>query len=480
MPFKPVLLWTDVVVWLLVAAVLLYLRHLRGAALLRASWRLALRQPAGAVAATVLTAFVLVGLLDSLHFRLRLPATAEAEAAWSPQTLSVLDAALARLSAANENSYSAPLAWHGYQKEAIERDGQVVRDHPRLRHGGAHLADPPRQWLADVLWRGALGVLAGLLVAAAVAAGVARLYARRRDVSWSQGWREIRRGHTEMPLRAVLITLTLMCVLAGAATVLSLAYHVLGTDRVGNDLLVVALKSIRTALVIGTMTTLVTLPFAVGLGLAAGYLRGWVDAGVQYVYTVINSIPYVLLIAAAVLILQLFIDNNPALFETAAQRTDARLFFLCVILGLASWTELARLVRGETMKLAQMEYVQAAQAFGVRGVQILRRHLLPNLMHIVLIQVVIAFSSLVLAEAILSYVGVGVDPAMASFGTLISTSRFELAREPAIWWTLATAFTFMFALVLAANVFADAVREAFDPRARVFRPKRAAAPAVRP
>jgi peptide/nickel transport system permease protein len=475
MPLKPVLLWTDAVVFLLVIAVWLYLRHVRRAPLLRASWTLALRQPAGAVAATVLTAFVLVGLLDSLHFRLRLPATTDAQAAWSPQTLSVLDAALARLSAAGENSYSAPLAWHGYQKEAVERDGRVLREHLRLRHGGAHLTDPPRQWLTDVLGRAALGVLGGVLAAAALAAWVARRHARRRGIPGRTAWGEILRGQTEMPLRAVLVTLALMLMLGGAATSLSGAYHVLGTDRVGNDLLVVALKSIRTALVIGTMTTLVTLPFAVGLGLAAGYLRGWVDAAVQYVYTVINSIPYVLLIAAAVLILQLFIDDNPDLFQTAAQRSDARLFFLCVILGLASWTELARLVRGETMKLAQMEYVQAAQAFGVRRLQILRRHLLPNLMHIVLIQMVIAFSSLVLAEAILSYVGVGVDPAMASFGTLISTSRFELAREPAIWWTLATAFAFMFALVLAANVFADSVREAFDPRARVYRPRRVTA-----
>ncbi|MFN7779384.1 MAG: ABC transporter permease [Betaproteobacteria bacterium] len=472
MPFKPVLLWTDAVVLLLLLAVVFYVRHLRRAPLARANWRLALRQPGGAVAATVLAAFVLVGLLDSLHFRVRLPATAEAEAAWSPVTKSVLDLALTRLTYGAENSYSAPLAWRGFQKEAVERDGQVVRDYPRLRYGGAHLTDPERQWLPDVLARAAAGALAGLALAAALAFAVARAYARRHALSPRAAWGDIARGNTEMPLRAVLVTLALLLVATGACAVLSLNYHVFGTDRVGNGLLVVALKSIRTALVIGTMTTLVTLPFAVGLGLAAGYLRGWVDATVQYVYTVINSIPYVLLIAAAVLILQLFIDNNAELFQTSAQRTDARLFFLCVILGLSSWTELCRLVRGETMKLAEMEYVQAAQAFGVRGARILRRHILPNLTHIVLIQTVIAFSTLVLAEAILSYVGVGVDPAMASFGTLISTSRFELAREPAIWWTLATAFAFMFALVLSANLFADAVREAFDPRSRVFRPRR--------
>jgi len=225
------------------------------------------------------------------------------------------------------------------------------------------------------------------------------------------------------------------------------------------------LKSIRTALVIGTMTTLFTLPLSVGLGMLAGYARGFLDEVIQYVYTVINSVPYVLLIAAAVLLLMVFIDANPELFSTSARRTDARLFFLCLILALTTWTDLCRLVRGEVLKLRELEFVQAAQAFGVRPARILVAHLLPNLMHIVLINVVIRFSELVLAEATLSYVGVGVDPAMASFGTLINTARLELGREPVIWWTLTAAFGFMFCLVIAANFFADAVREAFDPRA---------------
>jgi peptide/nickel transport system permease protein len=116
------------------------------------------------------------------------------------------------------------------------------------------------------------------------------------------------------------------------------------------------------------------------------------------------------------------------------------------------------------MKLRELEYVQAAQAFGVRTWQILSVHLLPNVMHLILINIVISFSGLVLAEAVLSYVGVGVDPAMASFGTLINTARLELSKEPAIWWTLATSFVFMFTLVLSANIFSDAVRDAFDPR----------------
>jgi peptide/nickel transport system permease protein len=85
-------------------------------------------------------------------------------------------------------------------------------------------------------------------------------------------------------------------------------------------------------------------------------------------------------------------------------------------------------------------------------------------MHIVLIAVVMDFSGLVLAEAVLSYIGIGVDPSTISFGTMINTARLELAREPVVWWSLVAAFTFMFVLVLAANLFSDAVRDAFDPR----------------
>ncbi len=229
------------------------------------------------------------------------------------------------------------------------------------------------------------------------------------------------------------------------------------------------IKSIRTGLVIGTLTTLVMLPFAVFLGMMAGYFRGWVDDVIQYLYTTLNSIPGVLLIAAAVLMMQVYIDTHPELFETMAERADLRLLFLCLILGITSWTGLCRLLRGETLKLRELDYVQAADAFGVSKFTIMLRHLLPNLMHLVMIAVVIDFSGLVLAEAVLSYVGVGVDPTTMSWGNMINRARLEMAREPMVWWSLLAAFTFMFTLVLAANLFSDAVRDAFDPRLRAQR-----------
>jgi peptide/nickel transport system permease protein len=137
-----------------------------------------------------------------------------------------------------------------------------------------------------------------------------------------------------------------------------------------------------------------------------------------------------------------------------------------LILGLTNWTGLARLLRGETLKLSTLDYIQAAHAFGVSHPRILLRHLLPNVMHLVIISLVMDFSGLVLAEAVLSYVGVGVDPSTTSFGTMINAARLEMAREPMVWWPLATVFIAMFVLVLSANLFADAVRDGFDPRLR--------------
>jgi peptide/nickel transport system permease protein len=163
-------------------------------------------------------------------------------------------------------------------------------------------------------------------------------------------------------------------------------------------------------------------------------------------------------------LLQVYISNHEADLASLEQRADLRLLFLCIILGITSWTGLCRLLRAETLKLREVDYVLAAQAFGVGNPGIMLRHLLPNVMHIVMISVVLDFSGLVLAEAVLSYINIGVDPSMYSWGNMINGARLEMAREPVVWWSLAAAFIFMFVLVLAANLFSDAVRDAFDPR----------------
>lgn len=464
MTIQPVILWTDALVFLLVLAVAGFAVYVRRAPHRAAPWRAVMRKPLPAASALVLALFVVVGLLDSLHYRERLPESPAAAPQYSVEVLSLLDHLLTDLRTRNEKTYSAPLAATLYSKEFIERDGLRVRDYPRLQYGGAHLADLAGH-RADLAARSVRGALIGLVVALLVGVLVAywRAWARQMPVcAWLT---RALRGESEFPARTLLTAVALGIVGFFVVRELAAGYHVLGTDKVGKDVLYATLKSIRTGLVIGTLTTLVTLPFAIGLGIAAGYFRGWVDDVIQYVYTVLNSIPGVLLIAAAVLVVQVYIEKYPELFDTAAHRADIRLLALCLILGVTSWTGLARLLRGETLKLATLEYVEAARAFGVSRLSILARHIFPNVFHLVLIAVVLDFSGLVLAEAVLSYVGVGVDPGTYSWGNMINGARLELAREPVVWWQLAAAFVFMFTLVLAANLFADGVRDAFDPRA---------------
>jgi peptide/nickel transport system permease protein len=468
---KPVLLWTDLALWLLAAALLGYAWRVKANANLRANWQRVLRDPVAASAGVVMALFLLLTLVDSIHLRRALPTTQGAAAVYDTRTLSALDLLLARQIDMREVSYSLPLGAQGFNKESlIDAAGQVRRDYPRLQFGGAHLADPVSQWAGDVAARVGVGLAGGAAVVLLMIALAAAALAPQHD-GWRGALSDLAADRTFYPLRAILVTLAVVALLAGPVIALMPHYHVFGTDRTGNDVLVQALKSVRTAFVIGALSTLATLPIALLLGVLAGYYKGWVDEAIQYVYTTLSSVPNVLLIAACVLMVQVFFDKNPDLFETAAERSDLKMLMLCLILGLTGWAGLCRLVRAETLKLRELDYVQAATAFGVSDLRIMARHIVPNVMHLVLITVVLSFSELILYEAVLTYVGVGVDPVMNSFGGMINLARAEMSRDPIVWWSFAAAFGFMVGLVLAANLFADGVRDAFDPKARSARPR---------
>ena len=224
--------------------------------------------------------------------------------------------------------------------------------------------------------------------------------------------------------------------------------HILGTDAVGDDVLYKALKGCRTAVIVGGLTSLIVTPLALFFGLIAGYYGRRIDDLVQYVYTVLDSIPNILLLIALMLVL------------------GRGLTQLCIALSVTAWVGLCRLTRGETLKHREREYVRAAKALGVSDARILARHILPNLLPIVIINVTLGFSGRVLSEAVLSYLGIGVDPGTGSWGNMIDAARLELAREPIIWWNLTAASAALFILVLAFNLLGDALRDAVDPRLR--------------
>jgi peptide/nickel transport system permease protein len=219
--------------------------------------------------------------------------------------------------------------------------------------------------------------------------------------------------------------------------------HLLGTDILGRDVLHLTLKGARIALLIGGLTSLIVIPLALFFGISAGYFGGRIDDAVFFVMSTLASIPSLLLLIALIM----------ALGRGPVQ--------VCVAMGVTSWVGFCRVVRGETFKLRELDYVEAARALGVSQGRIILRHILPNLMHLVVITFVLLFSGLVLSEAILAWLGIGID---GSWGQMIDQARDELARDPIIWWNLAAASMALFGLILAVNLVGDAVRDVLDPR----------------
>ena len=445
-----VILWTDALIYILVFAVLGLVIYLRGKAHIKRPLQKIARNKVGMASLVVLLFFVQIGFLDSIHFK---PTDTK-----SNEIISLLDYWATPLRAHGEKTYSAPFATTLYSKEIILLpDGSTQWGYPRLEFGGRYLDNPETQYLTDVLKKTGYGLFQGMGLAGISLLGFFGL------------WYKVRSDKGQVyvlppSLNSVFAVVFTIVSIGYTLIYLSAYYHVLGTDKVGEDVFYQAIKSIRTGLVLGTLTTLIMLPIAIVFGILAGFFRGWIDDIIQYVYTTLNSIPSVLLIAASILMVQVYMANHQQDFSSVIVRADMRLLFLCLILGVTNWTGLCRLLRAETLKLREMEYVQAAQALGVKESMILLRHILPNVMHIILISVVLDFSALVLAEAVLSYINIGVDPSTYSWGNMINGARLEMAREPIVWWSLSAAFIFMFALVLAANLFSDSVQEAFDPR----------------
>lgn len=426
-------LWTDFLLWVLFALSMVAMVKIRGNELLRQKWQKVFAQPLALSAFIIFSFYILIGLSDSIHFRLDNNTT----------TYSVLDRALLPALEAEEKTYSTPLNFEQFSKEYLD-NGFRGRVHLNLVSNEITNASDNNKNL--------LGISANALFYAAMIFVVFILILLKFTSI------NIRRN------RSVLVTVFALLFFSVWVVLLMPNYHILGTDKAGIDVFYKAVKSIRTGMVFGLLTTLLALPPAIVLGLMAGYFKGKTDDVIQYIYTTINAIPGILLIAALVLILQVYMDEHASDYASALERSDLKLLLLCVILALTSWTGLCRLIRAETLKLSELEFVQAAKVFGVSNIKILFNHLMPNVMHLVLISIVLDFSGLVLIEAVLSYIGVGVDATTMSWGNMINAARLELSTDPVVWWPLASSFIFMFILVLSANLFADRVRQVFDPK----------------
>jgi peptide/nickel transport system permease protein len=446
-----IFLWSDLFIFLIFFISLTWFYFARK----RDYWRDAVKRVASQkkamVSFWVLCFYVTLALLDSVHFR------EPSMNGKGGHIVSMLDRICQRLIDNTEKTYSAPFALESYSKETFfNSDGTRYRAYPRLKKTAADLKVPGgRNW--DIAQK----IIYGIILGASMGLILFVMYRLWYSLVKNKfpGVTAARLEHVERRARKLLRVIAIFAMIIFPFALLSGSYHILGTDKAGFDVLYNSLKGARTGIIIGTLTTLIVTPFAIFFGIIAGYLGGWVDDLVQYIYTTLSSIPDILLIAAAMLIFQVGVSMDETVISA-----DKRLLYLCVILGITSWTGLCRLIRGEVLKLRELEYIEASRALGVSALQIMLRHLVPNTMHIVLITVILRFSGLVLAEAVLSYIGIGVDPSMQSWGNMINQARLELARDPVVWWNLFASFAFMLGLVLPANIFGDAVRDALDPR----------------
>jgi peptide/nickel transport system permease protein len=219
--------------------------------------------------------------------------------------------------------------------------------------------------------------------------------------------------------------------------------HPLGTDLLGRDVFRQVLKGCKVALLVGGLTSLIAIPLALFFGVVGGYFGRRLDDVIFFVMSTLASMPGLLMLIALIMAL--------------GQGTLA----VCVALAVTSWVHFCRIARGETLKLREMDYVHAARALGVSDVRIIFRHILPNLMHLVVITFVLMFSGLVLSEAVLSWLGIGLH---GSWGEMIAQAKDELSRDPIVWWNIAGAGVALLGLLLAMNFVGDAVRDVLDPR----------------
>ena len=223
--------------------------------------------------------------------------------------------------------------------------------------------------------------------------------------------------------------------------------HLLGTDLLVRDVLYLTFKGARVALLIGSLTSLIAIPFALLFGVTAGYFGGRWDDFVFFLMTTVASIPGLLLLIALVVALASVIERGA--------------LPVCIALGVTGWVGFCRIARAETLKLREMPYVEAARVLGVSRARTIFRQIVPNISHLIVITSVLSFSSQVLSETILAYLGVGMAQ---SWGTMIDQARDELSRDPVVWWNLTGAFLALFGLLLAVNQLGDAVRDVLDPR----------------
>jgi len=276
---------------------------------------------------------------------------------------------------------------------------------------------------------------------------------------WADAWRRMRRNRAAMAALAYLAVMSAFTALAPlvpwlpdpAAQDLALgaagpsAAHWFGTDELGRDLLARVVHGGRISMLIGLAATLVSLVIGVSYGAVAGYRGGRVDEAMMRFVDILYSLPYIFL----VILLLVFFSRS--------------IVMLFVALGLVQWLTMARIVRGQVLSLKQQAFVEAARALGATDASIVFRHIVPNTLGPVIVYTTLTVPAIVLQEAFLSFLGLGVQPPNASWGTLVAEGARVLALFP--WLVLFPGLALSITL-LCFNFLGDGLRDAIDPHDR--------------
>ena len=221
--------------------------------------------------------------------------------------------------------------------------------------------------------------------------------------------------------------------------------HLFGTDALGRDLLARLLIGLRVSLAIGLVATFVSLVIGVAWGAVAGFVGGRLDEAMMRFVDVLYSLPFIFFV---ILLMVTFGSNIVLIF---------------VAIGAVEWLTMSRIVRGQTLTLKHKEFVEAARAAGLRRGGIIARHIVPNLLGPVVVYVTLTIPAVILAESFLSFLGLGVQPPMASLGTLIANGAQDMELAP---WLLIFPSVVMVVTLMSFNFIGDGLRDAIDPKDR--------------
>lgn len=280
---------------------------------------------------------------------------------------------------------------------------------------------------------------------------------------WSDAWAALRQNRAAMTA-AVILGILVVLVLLGPSlsayrfdkpnwdeiavpplTAGSAGLHLFGTDSLGRDLYTRTLVGGRISLLIGLVSTLVSLVIGIAWGATAGFLGGRVDRVMMRIVDILYALPFMFLV---ILLMVLFGRNILLIF---------------VAIGAINWLDMARIVRGQTLGLRQREFIEAARVGGVQPGRIIRRHIVPNLLGVVVVYVTLTIPQVILVESFLSFLGLGVQEPATSWGVMVSDGALEMETAP---WMLVVPAVFLAVTLFCFNFLGDGLRDALDPRDR--------------